>query len=212
MKNGSNGLTALLGKVLTALLALLFVVHHAREIGKAETKLFSGSQMTDVKLKGVRVRLGQPIQVTESHGYAYIPTIAKFPSGELIITYSLVADTNENPAYVGAFQISSDGGKTWGQRYDVLPEHQPMIYVPQEAGSLIAIPAQLYPKKPGDLHNFQAAYIRFEQGGRRMIMEPQGVQVVDWPFPLKESVRVTPGKPRNYKPPGYVRMAFDGNA
>ena len=130
-----------------------------------EAVLFQTAQMDEVSLPGVKVRLGRPIQVTESHGRAYIPTIARFSGGELIVSYSLVADTNENPANVRAFQISPDGGRTWGRSYEVLPEHQPMIYVPPTDGSLMAIPAHLYPRRPGEKQNFQAAHIRIEPGG-----------------------------------------------
>ena len=161
--------------------------------------------MTEVSLPGGKVRLGRPIQVTESHGRAYIPTIARFSGGGLIVSYSLVADTNENPANVRAFQISHDGGRTWGRRYEVLPEHQPMIYVPPTDGSLMAIPAQLYPRRPGQKQDFHAAHIRIEPGGK-FILEPGGVQVVDWPWPVEVNQR--PAPEANW----FVRMAFDGSA
>lgn len=168
--------------------------------------LFQPSEATELKLAGMRVRLGRPVQVVESHGYAYIPSLARFPAGELLLTYSSSPDTNLNPGYTGTFQISADGGRTWGQRYDVLPEHQPMIYVDQLDNSLLAIPAQLYPTKSGDRRNFQATYTRFEQGGRRLILEPRGVRVVDWPWPVESWSRPVPEA--NW----YARMAFDGSA
>jgi hypothetical protein len=168
--------------------------------------LFTPSQMSEVKLKAVRVRLGRPVQITESHGYAYIPTISKFPNGELLATYSLVPDTNENPAYMSGFQISKDGGKTWGHRYEVLPEHQRMIYVPEKDGSLMAIPTRFYPITPGDRHNFHACYIRFEPGGRRVIIEPGGVRVVNWPWAVEVVPRLVPQKN------SYIRLSLGGNA
>ena len=170
-----------------------------------EAALFQTAQMTEVSLPGGKVRLGRPIQVTESHGRAYIPTIARFSGGGLICSYSLVADTNENPANVRSFQISHDGGRTWGRRYEVLPEHQPMIYVPPTDGSLMAIPAQLYPRRPGQKQDFHAAHIRIEPGGK-FILEPGGVQVVDWPWPVEVNQR--PAPEANW----FVRMAFDGSA
>ena len=185
------------------LLPLLCCIHQSAQ---AEQSLFRNSDMTLVQMNGLRLRLGKPVQVTESHGYAYVPTLARFPGGALLVTYSLVPDTNENPSNVGAFQISRDGGRTWGHRYEVLPEHHPLIYVPQEDGSLVAIPSHLFPVSPGDRHNFRAAYLRFEPGARRMILEPDGVRVVDWPWPVNVVPRPVP------KSNWYVRMAFDGIA
>lgn len=187
------------------LLLLTFLAFRPPPTLSQETALFQTAQMTEVSLPGVKVRLGRPIQVTASHGRAYIPTIARFSGGELIVSYSLVADTNENPANVRAFQISHDGGRTWGRNYEVLPEHQPMIYVPSTDGSLMAIPAQLYPRRPGEKQNFQAAHIRIEPGGK-FILEPGGVQVVDWPWPVEVNQRPVPEA--NW----FVRMAFDGSA
>lgn len=214
-------------RLLLSILALAGVL----SMKPAVQNLFAASAKTEVKLKGLRVVLGEPVQVTaqlpwhttsiagaystpgagqgEGGAWSFIhptPTIARFDSGELIVTYSLVADTNANPAYMGAFQASTDGGKTWGHRYEVLPEHQPMIFVPQKDGSQMAIPAQLYPKTPGDKHNFHGAYIRFEKGGRRMIFEPAGVKVVDWPWPVGIWRREAPET--NW----YANMAFDGSA
>ena len=162
--------------------------------------------VTAIDLAGVRVHLGQPRQVTESHGYAYIPTIAQFPSGELIITYSLVPDTNENPVDVSGLQISTDGGMSWGQRHEIIPEHQPLIYIPAEDGSLSGLPGHLYPAAPGDNYNFQGTSFRLEQGGRRMVFEPQGVRIVDWPWPVESTPR--PVAQGNW----FVKLCFDGSA
>jgi hypothetical protein len=146
--------------------------------------LLTTGEMTKVRLQRLTVRLGQPIEVTQTTGRAWFPTLAKFPSGELMVTYSLVADTNENPTYLRAFQVSRDGGRSWGHRNDLIPDHQPWIYVPRDDGSLLAIPSHFYQADPEDRHNLHSTYSRFEQGGDRVVMEPAGTQVVDWPWPV----------------------------
>jgi hypothetical protein len=122
------------------------------------------------------------------------------------LTYSLAADTNENQFDLSGYQVSADSGHSWTPRYDILPEHQPMIYVPEPDGALFAIPAYLYALSPGDQHNFCGAAIRFEQAGRRVIFEPQGVRLVDWPWPIAP-------QPNPYRPNLHrVNLCFDGDA
>jgi hypothetical protein len=107
-----------------------------------------------VELKGLRVHLGEPVQVTAQLGYQMswakgasqasqwapqgpywafthaVPTLARFPHGELIVTYALDPDTVDNPINVSGFQISKDGGKTWGPRSTVIMEHANLIFFP----------------------------------------------------------------------------------
>lgn len=212
LKNGWSGL-----RRTVLLLPLLGVcgLGSAGETQKAD--LFSGPGMKQVQLQGLTVRLGQPVQVSaqqpwreEPDGpWAFIhpvPTIARFPSGELMVAYSLVADTNQNPTYVSAFQISTDGGRSWGHRYDVIPDHQPWIYLPEPDGALLAIPAHLHQDDPEDFRNFHAPFTRFERGGRRLVMEPGGLRVVDCPW----AVEMFPGRaPRSN---WIARLKFDGSA
>lgn len=151
-----------------------------------------------MKLEGLRVRLNQPIQVTEQvgwhvkglnfNGWSFIhltPMLAKFPNGELIATYTLDPDTQRNPFFLSAFQISSDGGATWGTRYGILMQHIPMIFIPDKSNSLIAIASELLVDKTGNGKNLRGPFLRFERGGTRIVMEPDGVRVLDWPWPLR---------------------------
>jgi len=190
--------------------------------------LFSPEKMAVVKVKGLRVSLGQPVQVTAQLGYRLrgelgtapspelawrdwafihaVPQLAKFPGGELIVTYTMVPDTNANPFEISGHQISRDGGKTWGPRSTIIMEHQPMVFVADGDNALVAIPAYLYQRTAGDEHNFRAAYTRFEEGGRRVVIEPDGVQVVDWP---KE---IGPAPGGNTQVGSLRGLCFDGNA
>jgi len=162
--------------------------------------------MPTIKLNGVTVQIGEPLQAMESVGHAWFPSLAQFPSGELLLAYSLAADSNENQFDLSGYQISADGGHSWTPRYDIVPEHQPMIYVPQADGALFAIPAYLYAVTLGDQHNFCGAAMRFEQAGRRVIFEPQAVRVVDWPWPVE--ILPNPYRSNHHR----VNFCFDGDA
>ncbi len=196
-------------------LVAISICDHAQRIHASG--IFATEKMAEVKLEGLQVRLGRPIQVTAQRAWrsgsdgpwAFIhpvPAIARFPTGELMVTYSLVADTNEEPLYLRAFQISKDGGKTWGHRYDLIPDHQPWIYFPQADGSLLAIPSHFYQSDSKDRHNLHAPYCRFEQGGDRLIFEPGGTRIVDLPW----AVDMFPSRiPRTN---WIARTKLDGNA
>src|SRR6185312_12632037 len=117
--------------------------------------LFSGAQTPKpevargksrkVNLDGLEVRLNEPVQVTAQvgwhmnganfDGWSFIhltPMLAKFPKGELIVTYALDPDTQHNPFFLSAFQTSNDGGANWSTRYGVLMQHVPMIFIPDK--------------------------------------------------------------------------------
>lgn len=179
----------------------------------------------EIKLRGLRVRLGQPVQVAAQLAWQEgpegrwafnhtTPSMAKFPTGELLVTYTMVTDYNDNPRNLSGLQFSRDGGKTWGERHDFLAEHQPMIYVPEDDGSLVAIPAYLHKQTLHDDRNLQATYTRLEKGGRRVIIEPTGVRVTDWPWPMdsqwgfgffgKDPIAGL------YPPQTWIALCFDG--
>ncbi|MEZ4865094.1 MAG: sialidase family protein [Caldilineaceae bacterium] len=167
---------------------------------------FYRSDTVTLQVNGVSVHLGEPIPVMESVGHGWFPALARFPTGELLLTYSLAADTNENHFDLSGYQVSADGGHSWTPRYDIIPEHQPMIYLPQPDGALFALPAYLYAVAAGDHHNFCGAAMRFEEAGRRVIFEPQGIRLVDWPWPV--AILPNPYRPNLLR----VNLCFDGDA
>ena len=185
---------------------------------------FSNTIMRVVKLKGMTLRIGEPIQVAAQLAWQEgpqgrwamnhpTPTIARFPSGELLVTYTQVSDGMDNPRDLSAIHFSEDGGKTWGEKNDLIPQHQAMIYVPTGPSALMAIPAYL--KSDGDPQNFYANYTLLERGGRRIVIEPRGVKVVDWPWPVARNnwYYFFPGDvPGTFPRRLYFHLYFDGNA
>ena len=166
------------------------------------------------------VWLGQPIPFAAQTGWqssgpnvpvgwSYVhltPFLAKFPHGELIVTYALDPDTLNKPLILSGFQISRDGGSHWGQRYGALMQHIPMIFVSQPNNSLLAIASELSQQNSGDEHNFRGPAYLFEQGGKKMVMIPDGIKVVDWPW----SAELFPSpQPREAWPVG---LLITGNA
>lgn len=155
--------------------------------------------MAEVKLDGLRVRFGTPVQVAARLAWAEgpnhrwvmnhpVPSMTRFPNGELMVSYSLVSDYYDNPRNFSGVQFSSDQGRTWGRRHDFVAEHQAMVFAAEPDNSLLGIPAYLYPQKPGDERNFDATYTLMQHGGSRVILEPNGVKVVDWPWAARGKI------------------------
>ncbi len=184
-----------------AALSILFIAASANrgKSGQATgSSLFSRSEMQSIDLQGLRVWVGKPVQVTAQlgwkmgwpgyeweHAFTHLtPAMAKFPSGELIATYTLDSDTQQNPVFATGYQISKDSGAHWGRRYSMIMQHISMVCIPKPHDSLLAVPSELFEKTPGDEHNFVGPYYLFKRGGESMEFVPDGVRVVDWPWPV----------------------------
>ena len=61
-----------------------------------------------VRLDGVTLRFGDPIEVSSTVGRAWFPTLAKFKTGELMALYALTEDSNAAVNIQSGFQISRD--------------------------------------------------------------------------------------------------------
>jgi hypothetical protein len=163
--------------------------------------LYDHAGMKEVDLHGLKVWLGKPVQVTaqigwgmswvhpnSQPGWSFIhltPYLAKFPGGNLIATYTMDPDTQENPFFLSAFQISHDGGAHWDRRYATLIQHIPMIFIPKAKDSLLGLPSELMYQAEGDTQNFVGPYYLFEHGGAKVVMVPDGIRLVDWPWPTR---------------------------
>lgn len=155
--------------------------------------------IAEIQLEGLRVRFGAPVQVAAQLAWEEgpnrrwvmnhpVPSMTRFPNGELMVSYSLVSDYYDNPRNFSGVQFSSDEGRTWSRRLDFVAEHQAMVFAPEPDNSLLGIPAYLYPAAPGDERNFVATYTRLEGGGRRVLLEPNGVKVANWPWPARGKI------------------------
>jgi hypothetical protein len=188
------------------LLGILPVMAAAKARPTATSDLFSRASMQTIDLRGMHVWLGQPVQVTAQlgwkmgwphyeweHAFTHLtPTMARFPGGELLATYALDSDAQSNPVFASGYQISKDGGAHWGRRYSMLMQHIPMTFIPKPDDALMALPSELFQQTPGDEHNFVGPYYLFERGGERMVFVPEGVRVVDWPWPVDASPGTQP--------------------
>ena len=185
-------------------------------------------KLTEIKLNGLRIRVGEPVQVAAQLAWAEgpnrrwvmnhpVPSMARFPSGELLISYSLVSDYNDNPRNLSGLQFSSDNGQTWSSRRDFVGEHQAMVYAPLDSATLLGIPAYLSASTEKSDRNFEGTYTRLELGGGRVILEPSGVKVVDWPWPMARPAGASYGFFNDKPVPGIfptsrmVPFCFDGN-
>lgn len=177
-----------------ALVSAACVSGVAQQASKAAGLFKDTSQFKEVDLNGLKVLAGTPVEVTEGQGWhiywskwdrwTFIhltPFLAKFPDGDLIATYTLDPDTQQNAQFASAFQISHDGGRTWGTRYTTLMQHIPMIFIPAPNNSLMALPSELMGTGSDPDHNFTGPLLTFEQGGKRVVMEENAFHVVDWP-------------------------------
>jgi hypothetical protein len=145
----------------------------------------------------MKVRVGTPVEVTSQLGWHIFwskwerwtfvhltPFLARFPNGDLIATYTMDPDTQQNPQFSSAYQISHDGGRTWGMRYTTLMQHIPMIFIPAPNNSLIAVPSEVAGTGPEPDRNFSGPLLTFEHGGDRVVMQENGFRVLDWPEPV----------------------------
>ncbi len=191
-------------------LLVLFLCARAPAAPTANPALFAHASMKPVTLHGLKVWMGKPVQVTAQVGWkvewahkdwepswAFIhltPYLAKFPGGNLIATYAMDPDNQDNPMFVSGFQISKDGGAHWGRRYSLLMQHIPMIFIPKEDDSLLAIASETMQRTPGDEHNFVGPAYIFEHGGDRWTTIPDAVKIVDWPWPIAAKPNAQPAE------------------
>jgi hypothetical protein len=135
-------------------------------------------------LNGLRVVFNKPRVVAEvGQGRCWYPDIIKFSTGELMLNYSLNADTNENEHNSQAVHISTDGGRTFDFTYDVNGFHngggEPRISL--EDGRIVGASTFLKPAPKGQGRCFLAHRWTYDHGGRCCTVEPWGALVEGLP-------------------------------
>ena len=123
--------------------------------------------MREIKLKGLRVTIEEPIQIAEGVGHCWFPQMAQFPSGELLVSVSItslrssasVADAHGLPIHAQDIYISTDWRQTWEHRYTVA-EAMTSVKIPRPNGDLLMVPGRVYPDPPGQWRTFSGPYVR----------------------------------------------------
>src|ERR1700722_4548064 len=168
-------------------------------------ELFNRDKMTKLDLSGLQVWLGAPVQVTAQLGWQenwtghdprdpqacfihLTPYLAQFPRGNLIATYAMDTDSNDNPVSLSAYQISDDGGAHWGRRCTVLMQHESMVFVPKPHNSLLAVASEFVQPPSGSKRDLVGPTYLFEEGGKHMTFTVDGARVLDWPWDLAAPV------------------------
>lgn len=140
----------------------------------------ANARVAERTLGSMTIQLSPPAVIAESHGgRCWFPDILKFPTGELMVNYSLNADSNFSQFTAQAVVISTDGGATWGTDvppYDVNGFHNSGGEVRGllADGSLVGPGTFGRPMPEGQWRRFAVHYWRYDLGGRRYSVEPWG--------------------------------------
>jgi hypothetical protein len=149
---------------------------------------WSGVGAREIALRGLRVTLGRPRQVNEGVGHHWFPSLARFPTGELLLSYILAADSNENLVNATGISVSRDGGVTWDRGYEVNGfTGGCAVRVGRPDGALAGPAYFLYPDPPGQWRHFSGHRERFEAGGARYVLEPWATRVEGLPRDVQPS-------------------------
>ena len=133
-----------------------------------------------IDLDGLRVILEDSVQIDEGCGYHWFADMAQFATGELLTTASAVADDGSLPIHAVRVYLSTDQGRTWEYRYTV-SEAQGAIKIARPDGDLLMVPGDLDPDPPGQWRSFRGSYVRYQEGGQRIVIESGGARFEDLP-------------------------------
>ena len=136
--------------------------------------------MDQVELDGLRVTLEDPVQVSEGVGHCHFPGIGRFATGELLASMMLVADAHGNHLTAQRICISTDAGRTWEPRYTV-SEAMTGAKFPLPNGDMLMTSSPVSPDPPGQWRSFAGPYVRYQDGGKRIVVEDRGMRVEGLP-------------------------------
>jgi hypothetical protein len=118
---------------------------------------------------GLRVTVGQTVEITRSHSRCWFPTIHKFRSGDLLVSTVLSADQVNGESAVSGYCLSHDGGLTWSRRYTIgqgANQDGAWSEVPDAADRFWQVGSYPEPQREGDDRNFYLTMTQFGRGGR----------------------------------------------
>ncbi len=133
------------------------------------------SDVTDAKLSGMTVRLARPRVVAErDSGHCWFPDLLRFSTGELMLSYSLNDDSNNNQHNSQAVCLSFDGGRTFDFAYDVngFPNGGGEPRLALADGRIVGPSMFLKPEPARQAHRFVAHRWTYDRGGQRYQVEP----------------------------------------
>ncbi|MDE0141289.1 MAG: sialidase family protein [Caldilineaceae bacterium] len=138
----------------------------------------------EVELGGLRFTAGTPLIVAEGLGFCWYPSIRRFPTGELLVSYSKNPDSAENLTNVNGISLSKDEGATWTQHADV-SGLSGRLNISLPDGSL-AGPNQPYKPEPlGQWRTFVGNYGSIGKGGQQYSVDLWGSRLEGLPRDAK---------------------------
>ena len=141
--------------------------------------------MSQVSLPGLKVNLGDPTLVAEAVGHCWFPGMGQFPTGEVIVSVSIVADAHGLQIRAQRIYVSEDDGQTWEYRYTV-SEAPAGVKIPRpDDGDMLMVPGRMDPDPPGQWRSFAGPYARYQEGGRRIVIENKGARMEGLPRDIK---------------------------
>ena len=150
---------------------------------------------------GVGFKIGRTVEITESHGHCWYPTIHRFRSGEIMVGMNLSPDEINAESSFSAICVSQDGGLTWSPRFSMgagAAQDGAWSEAPDQDDAIWQwgdYPTQM---KDGDTSNFSAALTKYSQGGRRITIE--------------RDVQMKLSRPAYLNPTWMYNYRFDGKA
>ncbi len=136
--------------------------------------------MDEIRLPGLRLLARKPRVVAESVGFCWYPDIMQFASGEIMVTHSLNPDSGETLVSGEAILISRDGAQSWDFAYDTMGAGG-KTRVPTPGGGIAGPGFYMQADPPGQQRNFVLHYWRYDEGGRKLTIEPWGARVEGLP-------------------------------
>ena len=136
--------------------------------------------MKQIGVGNIKVTLGQPVVVGEGIGHYWFPFAAdRFHTGEVLVRWSLNADSASNAVSATMHALSTDEGATWPFKYEA--SYSAILHFPRGDGCIAGTGFNGPPDPPGQSRRARLHYVVLSNGGRRYTLEPNTVFVEGFP-------------------------------